>query len=93
MANTLHTAHPYILYKEVTNDPASLAANTTVDLSLTVAGVLPTHHVQAWCKTLTTGLSLGQAFCDTANTVKVPLVNSTAGALDQASSTFFVLVR
>ena len=87
------TAKPYILYREVTNDPANCVANTCNAISLTVSGSLPTHAPEVWCKTLTTGLVLGRAFCTTAGTVIVPMCNVTTADINQASSTFSVLIR
>ena len=93
MAVTVTTARPYILYREITNDPANCVANTCIALSLTVGGSLPTHSIEAWCKTLTSGLILGKAFCSTAGTVVVPMCNVTSADINQASSTFSVLIR
>ena len=95
MANTLHTAQPYILYKVVSANPPSLTTTLGATLTFTIAcaGVLPTHNVEVWCKNLSEGLLLGKAFCSTAGTVVVPIVNTSGGTVDDAAKDFHILVR
>ena len=76
---------------EVTADPASIAANTTGSVSLTVPGSLPGMIFIVQAADLVSGLVLGQAYCATAGTVVVPIGNVTVGAIDDASQTFRVV--
>ena len=76
---------------EVTADPASIAANTTGTVSLTVPGSVPGMQFHVTAPALESGLVVGQAYCTTAGTVIVTLGNVTVGAVDGASQTFQVV--
>lgn len=68
-------------------DPASVAANTAVEQSVTVTGVRTTDTILAVAPgaALTAGLSLAQARVTAANTVALTFVNSTGSAIDNAA--------
>lgn len=87
------TAQSFIGYKEITNNPDEIAANTTADISLTMGSALPSHFFDVQAPSLESGLVLGQAWCETAGTVKVRLANVTASPINPASQTFKVLIR
>ena len=89
----IHSTVPVVAKAEVTNDPASIAANAAAVITLTVPGVKPGFPVQVWCETLDAALSIGNAFCSAANTVKFTLSNNSGSAVDQASSVFKVIQR
>lgn len=73
-------------------DPASVAAATSVEQSITVPGVRVGDYVDVTKPTLTAGLSIGSARVSAANTVAVTFSNATAGALDPGSETYQVYV-
>lgn len=87
------TAQVIISYKSVTNNPASIPANSTADISLSVAKALPEHFPVVKAPDLEAGLILGQAWCEVAGTVKVRLANVTSAPIDAASQAFEVLIR
>lgn len=76
-----------------TFDVASVAANTSVQQSVTVLGVKVGDFVTVANTTHTAGLQYGPcAVVTAADTVAVTIQNSTAGALDPASQTLTFLV-
>jgi len=79
----------------VTFDVASVAANTSVQQSVTVPGVKIGDVPMVSNVTHTAGLQYGPcAVATAADTVAVTIQNSTAGALDPASQTLtFVVFR
>lgn len=79
----------------VTFDVASVAANTSVQQSVTVPGVKVGDVPMVSNATHTAGLQYGPcAVVTAADTISVTLQNSTAGALDPASQTLtFVVFR
>lgn len=67
----------------VNQDAASVAANTTGLESFTIPGVLAGEHVIGIVPpALVAGIGLGQPYVSADNTIIVPLINTTAGALD-----------
>jgi hypothetical protein len=76
---------------EVTANPASIAANTTGTVSLTVPGAVPGMMFLVRAAALESGLVIGNAYCTTAGTVVVVLGNVTVGAIDAVSQTFRVV--
>ena len=76
---------------EVTADAASVTANTTGSVSLTVPGSVPGHMFIVQATALESGLVIGQAYCTTAGTVIVPIGNVTVGNIDPASQTYRVV--
>lgn len=61
--------------------PASVAANTTAEQTVTVAGTVVGDHVSVTPPGNTAGVSLTAARVSAANTVAVTFVNPTAGAV------------
>jgi hypothetical protein len=79
----------------VTFDPASAAAATAVPQAITVAGVDPAIDTCVAVEpqaALLAGLALGACRVSAANTVTVPFINPTAGAVDQTSMNFKVVL-
>jgi hypothetical protein len=73
-------------------DPASVAAATTAEQTVTVPGVLPGDFIQVIKPTLTAGVGIVNARVSAANTVAVQWVNATAAAVDPPSETYQALV-
>lgn len=73
-------------------DVASVAANTSVQQTVTVNGVSLGDFVTVANTTHTAGLQYGPCVVSAANTVLMTIQNSTAGALDPASQNFLFLV-
>jgi hypothetical protein len=79
----------------VTFDPASAASVSAVPQSITVAGVDPSTDTCLAVEpqsALAAGLALGACRVSAVNTVTVPFINPTAGAVDQASMNFKVVL-
>jgi hypothetical protein len=78
-----------------TLDPASIATTAHGDQTVTVTGAAVGDLVMLIPPaTLESTLVVGQARVTAANTVKFPLVNPTAGAVDGASLSWgYVLIR
>ena len=87
------TARGYILYKEVTQNPADVIAGAVNTESFTVTGVQPDHWIQVMAPSLEAGLVLCQAWCDVANTVKVRIANPTVNPITTASQVFYFMIR
>lgn len=87
------TARGYIIYKEVTQNPANILAGNVNEESFTVAGVQPDHWIQVMAPSLESGLLLGQAWCDVAGTVKVRIGNPTVNPINPASQVFYFMIR
>jgi hypothetical protein len=79
-----------IMYSEV-YDPPSIAAGTTIFKDFTVAGAVGGDF--AMVSSGSVGfITVGNPAVVGTNTVRVPLTNSTAGAIDLGSSTWYVKV-
>ncbi len=79
----------------VTFDPASAAAATAVPQAITVTGVDPAIDVCVAVEpqsALAAGLAIGACRVSAVNTVTVPFINPTAGAVDQGSINFKVVL-
>lgn len=86
-----------------TVDPASLAANTTVDITVTVTGArydatlanVPDKVIRVIPPSaLNTGLAIVGAYVSAADTVVMRLMNCTVGAIDAASGVYeFLFAR
>jgi len=78
----------------VNQNAASVAANVTGLESFTIAGVKATDKVIGIKPpALPANLGLGQPYVSADNTVIVPLINPTAGALDPAAGDWtFVII-
>ena len=73
--------------------PSTTISGTTSDVTLTVAGVQPNDFVQAqFDGALVTGISIGNAYTNTANQVVVRLVNSTGSSATQTAGTLLIKV-
>lgn len=90
-----HTNQKLKIYSNIatytaTYDPASLAAVTARDDSVTVTGVLAGDIIVGWkpAAALTSGLSIQGVRVSADNTVIVRLNNASAGAIDGASGTW-----
>jgi hypothetical protein len=67
--------------------PATTIAGTTSDVPLTNPGVQPNDFIQAaFDAALVTGISIGNAYSNAANTVVVRLVNSTGASATQTAA-------
>ncbi|MHC4300942.1 MAG: hypothetical protein ACYS7Y_27015 [Planctomycetota bacterium] len=75
-------------------DAASCASATQVEQAITVTGVAAGDYVLAVIPPADLGVGLGQAYVSAANTIEVPFINATVGAVDPASGTYlFVVAR
>ena len=73
--------------------PSTTISGTTSDVTLTVAGVQPNDFIQAqFDGALVTGISIGNAYTNTANQVVVRLVNSTGSSATQTAGTLLLKV-
>ena len=73
--------------------PSTTISGTTSDVTLTVAGVQPNDFVQAqFDGALVTGISIGNAYTNTANQVVVRLVNSTGSSATQTAGNLLLKV-
>jgi len=67
-------------------DPASIAATTALNTTVTVAGLTTSHVVVAMPQgDLEAGLSILATYASAANTLLIRLYNITAAAIDPAS--------
>lgn len=79
----------------VTVDLASAAAATAAPQNITVAGVDPAVDTCIAVEpqsALTAGIALGACRVSALNTVTVPVINPTAGAVDQGSINYKVVL-
>lgn len=72
-------------------DPASVAANTTVEQTVTVRGLSLNDLVMVAKPTVTAGLFISSARVSAANTLAITLGNCTASPIDAASETWMLL--
>lgn len=79
------------LVTKVTGGPASMSPYSTTPISLTVAGAVPGMHFIITAPSLDADLAIGGAYCATAGTVVVRIVNPTAGTVALSSQTFYIL--
>lgn len=82
---------PQIVVGPITADPASIPAASVALLSLTVPGSTPDMHFIVTAPSLVATVAIGGAYCTTAGTVVVRLINPTAAAIDPVSQSFYVL--
>lgn len=72
-----------------TFNPASLAANTHVEETVTISGLATVDTVLAVIKpTFTQGFQVGQGRVSAENTLSIQIVNGTGSASDPASETY-----
>lgn len=80
-----------IFFYSVTWNPASVAAATSAEQTVTVNG-LQVGDVPVLVKpTLSAGLGIGNVRVSAANTLAVTLVNATAGAIDAGSEVYTLM--
>lgn len=93
---TVRTARPYILYREVTVTVAQITAATQAFQTLTVTGVTSADFPMVLPLNTTpmvSGLVMGEAYVASTNTILLNIANPTASNITQGSTTFRVLVR
>ena len=74
--------------------PSTTISGTTIDVTLSVPGVQPNDFVQAqFDAALVTGISIGNAYTNTANQVIVRLVNSTGSSATQTAGTLLLKIN
>jgi len=73
--------------REVTIDPASIAATTVVDQTFTVSGLRTDMFVVVAMASLEANVTFCNAHVSANNTLKIRFRNRTAGAIDPASQT------
>jgi hypothetical protein len=76
---------------QVTFNPASVAAATSAEQTITVPGVKTTDMVFVSKPSLTAGLGIANARVSAADTVSVTFINATAGALDAGSESYTIM--
>ena len=73
--------------------PSTVISGTTADVTITVAGVQPNDFIQAaFDNAMVTGISIGNSYTNTANTVVVRLVNSTGSSATQTAGSLLLKV-
>ena len=73
--------------------PSTTIAGTTTDVTFTVAGVQPNDFIQAaFDGAMVTGISIGNSYTNTANTVVVRLVNSTGSSATQTAGVLLLKI-
>lgn len=92
---TLSAAGANLEFGTVTSaDPASISAGAEGSVTLTIAGADTNDMVFIQARALAAGLYTREATVTAANTVTVVLRNETAGAVDDAASSFdYILVK
>ena len=74
--------------------PSTTISGTTSDVTITVPGVQPNDFVQAqFDSALVTGISIGNAYTNTANQVVIRLVNSTGSSATQTAGTLLLKIN
>ena len=90
----LYGAFPYVRTYTITWNPAAVAANTTAEQTVTVAGVATNDVVIVNKPTNTAGIGLGGARASASGQVAVTFVNPTAGSIDPGEEDYlFVAIR
>ncbi len=87
MALTYAAPYPRVI-REVTVNPASIAAASVGETSVTVPGIKTDMIVAVQADALEANLILGQPRVTAANTVAIRIANPTAAPIDPASQTF-----
>jgi hypothetical protein len=81
-----------LLVGTVTIDPPSIAAGSTANVDVTVAGLTTSHRVMVMCQgDLEHGLIPIAAYVPAADTLRVRLTNFTAAAIDGVARTWFYI--
>lgn len=82
----------HIEVRDVTIDHASCAANTSIETTVTVNGLKTGDAVFVNKPSLEAGLAVANARVSAADTLAVQVINTTAGAIDEASETYKLLI-
>jgi hypothetical protein len=83
---------PGVVFASFVINPASIGAKDSNDETATVAGLRTGHPVVVWAPDLEDKVSLSNAHCSAANTLKFRLGNHNAdAAVDPASQTMYVV--
>lgn len=77
---------------DLTFNPASVAANTTVEQTVAVSGLLVEDIILSVIKpTLTAGLGVLQGRVSATDVLAIQLINTTGGAINAGSETYKVI--
>ena len=77
---------------EFTFDPASIAANTTVEQSTTITGLKTVDYILRIIKpTLDAGNAVGQGRVSATDTLAITYINASGGAVDPGSETYTLI--
>ena len=79
------------LIASVTADLGTCYAGYLTAANLTVPGSTPGMHFHISAPSLEDNLAIVSAVCTTAGTVVIRILNATAGNIDPASQTFYVI--
>jgi len=82
---------PQITVGPITHDPGTCYAGYLTEVTLTVPGSLPDMHFHVTAPSLEADLAIVAAYCTTAGSVIIRILNATAGNIDPASQSFYVL--
>lgn len=85
---SLFKAQPF--HSSFTLDPASIAANTTAEETVTVVGLTTDMRCFVTKPSHTSGLVVGDAYVSAKDTLKIRLGNVTTGAVNAGSETWTV---
>lgn len=75
----------------VTLTPPNVGANTTVEGTYTIKGVLPNDFIEINQLSHIVGLSIGNVRVTAADTVSIQFVNSTASPINSSPATTYIL--
>lgn len=81
-----------IRIQSVTIDHASCAANTSIETTVSVPGLAVGDFVAVNKPSLEAGLAVANARVSAADTLAVQVINTTAGAIDEASETYTLVI-
>jgi len=73
--------------------PSTVISGTSADVTLTIPGVQPNDFIQAaFDSALVTGISIGNSYTNTANTVVVRLINTTGSSATQTAGVLLLKI-
>ena len=72
--------------------PATMAANTTVESTYTVPGIVVGDFIEINKPSHTTGLSIGNVRASATNQIAIQWVNSTTGTITNAPNELYLIV-
>jgi len=82
---------PQLVSGPITKDPASCGAAAVTQITLTVPGATPDMHFIVTAPSLAANLGIVGAFCTTAGSVIVNIINPTAAPIDDVSQSFYLI--